>query len=144
MHSTNGADKRTWLNKDDVDLFFEELITKIYPLALKGDEFCKRIVLAIGRECYRRFLRKGKPDCVNDSILSIDLNGNTYSCHHNNASKYITGNIFDKKIIPLISQRTDRWFSSEDCQSCEALPVCHGGCYLTNTHDVECHWYKIM
>ena len=142
IHATDGADPSTWLTKQDVDAFFAELLF----VMLGRTERCaySRSVIANFQFTDAKYRAEAlKPKCFNDEVLSIDLFGNQFACHHNNALGNRLHNIFEgKKYIPIQEQRSSRYFDSEECRACPAFPSCHGGCYLTNTHDVECYWNK--
>lgn len=145
IHATDGANSDTYLTKQDVDNFFEELLFKILPLSDKDDPFAQGIMQNIVYHCRTHSLKIPEPKCHHSHLLSIDLFGNTYACHHNTASKMILGNIFDaKKIIPINHVEYDKHFKTAECQNCDALNLCLGGCYLSNTHGIECYWYKML
>lgn len=142
LRANDGCAKDYYLTKEDVDTFCNHLID-IAHLAAAGDEWAQRQCrqLLFHRDKVKR--RKG-PMCVREELLSVDTHGNTYACHHNYDSSNITGNIF-RKVIPIktsVQLNPRRFFDSEECRNCEALEECRGGCYTSNTHNIDCYFAK--
>ena len=143
-HATDGCAKDCWLTIQNIDAYFVDLIDNIYRRACNGDEFSRKIIANFLFNCSTREKLATAPKCFHSGVLSVDLFGNQLICHHNDNSANRCGNIFDRKIYfkKESDKNPERFFVSNECQSCEALPLCKGGCFLTNTHDVECYWEK--
>lgn len=141
-HSTDGCSSDCWLTKEDVNEYFSDLMNNVYPKALAGDRFCKRIIGNFIFDCEKKS-REIHPKCFHDKTISVDLFGNLLQCHHNDNVSNRVGNIFNNMHYIPMYVNSDKNFKSEECQKCEALPLCKGGCYLSKCHDVECHFEKI-
>lgn len=146
IKANDGCHSDYWMTEEDLCDYFASMI-HIYEIAnIKKDPFCQAVIAQFLYR-YRKDLKyKGiKPNpCVNNHILSIDLFGNTYNCHHNNSPENITGNIFNPDFIPPkpISFNLGRFSSTTDCRNCKTYPSCGGGCYTSNTHEIDCFYYK--
>jgi radical SAM protein with 4Fe4S-binding SPASM domain len=142
LRANDGCRSDYYMTREDVDAFCKHLETVI-EMARIGDPWaawqCSQLL-------YHRNKVKSRvgPMCVRDELLSIDLHGNVYACHHNYDASNITGNIFKKvipiKAVPQLSPR--RFYDSIECQNCKALDECRGGCYTSNTHDTDCYFAK--
>lgn len=142
LRANDGCGSEYYLTKEDVDRFCEHL-NEVVQLAAIGDQWalwqCAQLLY------HRNRLKPYEgPMCVRDELLSVDIHGNTYACHHNYDKSNITGNIF-KKVIPIhprqpLSPR--RFFDTEECQNCKAFEECRGGCYTSNTHEIDCYFAK--
>lgn len=142
LKANNGCAPEYWLTEEDVMQYF----CNIYNLfnETRTNDFAKAVIAHFLFAYNRDFENKtkyGQP-CVNTSILSIDLFGNVYKCHHDNSPTNVVGNIF-KKIIPITpyNRIQMRYYDSAICRMCEAYRSCGGGCYLSNTHSVDCVYY---
>ncbi|WP_304947384.1 SPASM domain-containing protein [uncultured Parasutterella sp.] len=142
LRANDGCAKDYYMTQEDVDVFCSHLETVI-EMARLGDQWalwqCSQLL-------YHRNTVRSRvgPMCVRDELLSVDLHGNTYACHHNYDASNITGNIF-KKIIPIkaVAQLSPRlFFDSDECRQCEALEECRGGCYTSNTHEIDCYFAR--
>ena len=144
LSANDGCNTDYYMTKEDVDKFCDHIRTEVIPMARLGDEWaqwqCSQLLFERDR-----IIAKGiGPLCVRSDQLSIDLHGNVYNCHHNYCKTNIVRNVFEK-VIPI--QKADslcgsRFFNSEECQSCELLEQCRGGCYTSNTHEVDCYFAK--
>ncbi|MVX56359.1 radical SAM/SPASM domain-containing protein [Parasutterella muris] len=146
IKANNGCHSNYWMTHEDVIAYFQAMMG-IYELAnFEQDLFCKTVIAHFLYRYQKELNYKGrKPNpCVNDRILSVDLFGNTYNCHHNNSPTNITGNIF-KPYIPIkpISFNLAKFSNTKECQNCETYASCGGGCYTSNTHDADCLYYKL-
>ena len=138
-HATDGCASEYWLTKEDVDFYFEEMLGAVLPMANMGHKFSQKLIANIKFECDGRKTSKIPTKCFNDRILSIDLLGNQFYCHHNNIDSNRVQNIFNGTIY--LSTKINQ-FCSDECDSCEAFTICKGGCFMSNKHDVECYWEK--
>lgn len=141
-HSTDGCSKDCWLTIDDVNEYFFDLVNNIYPKALAGDKFCKKVLGNFIFDCNKKS-KEAHAKCFHDGTISLDLFGNILQCHHNDNVENRVGNIFTNTYYIAKYGSADKNFRSQECQSCEALSLCKGGCYLSRRHDVECHFEKI-
>lgn len=146
LRANDGCSPKYYMTKDDVDKLCEHLMGDVITLASLGDDWarwqCNQLLAD-----YLKELKKGNGEkCIREDRLTVDLHGNIYACHHNYDATNICGNL-GSSIIPIIPEQpiNPRIFSSsEECQSCSIYNECHGGCYLSNTHDVDCYLAKRM
>ena len=132
------------MTKEDVDKFCDHIRTEVIPMARLGDEWAQWQCSQLLFERDRIIAKGDGALCVRDDQLSIDLHGNIYDCHHNYCGSNISGKLFEK-VIPIQMEgklKGDRFYKSKECQSCELLDQCRGGCYTSNTHDVDCYFMK--
>ena len=61
-------------------------------------------------------------------VLIADLNGEF---------RHIEGGAIDYTAKDL-----SRFSSTTDCRNCKTYPSCGGGCYTSNTHEIDCFYYK--
>lgn len=144
LKANDGCSMDYYMTKEDVDKFCNHIRTEVIPMARLGDEWAQRQCSQLLYERNRTISKGIGPLCVRSDQLSIDLHGNVYNCHHNYCKTNIVRNVFEK-VIPI--QKADslcgsRFFNSEECQSCELLEQCRGGCYTSNTHEVDCYFAK--
>src|SRR5674476_116175 len=73
------------------------------------------------------------PTC--GTALTLEHNGDLYSCDHFVEPNYLLGNILDTPLIELVSSDAQRQFGLNKrdalpryCQECPALFACHGEC----------------
>ena len=142
LRANDGCAKDYYLTKEDVDKFCKHLRV-VVELARVGDTWalwqCSQLL-------YHRNKVRSRvgPMCVRDELLSVDLHGNIYACHHNYDASNITGNNF-RKVIPIKAApqyAPRRFYDSPECQNCECLEECRGGCYTSNTHEIDCYFAK--
>lgn len=146
IKANDGCAERYWLTKEDLDQYFED-IDDCLVMANYGNDLFAKQVIAHFLFRYRKDLgyRSVKPNsCCNPSILSIDLFGNTYNCHHDNSPRNVTGNIFTKTIPVYATPKTplERFTGTDKCKKCESYASCGGGCFTSNTHEIECLYYQ--
>ncbi len=148
LRANDGCSPEFYLRKEDVDYLLHHLQNDVLPLVLSGDDWatvqCRQLLV-------ERFKEKQKGNeggkCVRSDRLAIDLHGNVYACHHNYDANNVTQNLF-RKTIPIVQKgRTEnlspqRFSESKECQACSYFSECHGGCYLSKTHDVDCYLTK--
>ena len=142
LRANDGCSSDYYMTKEDVDAFCRHIRCDIIPMARLGDEWafwqCSQLL-------YERNRIRGKGAgcmCVRPDQLSVDLHGNLYHCHHNYSSDNVVGNLF-KKVIPIATKERldpERFFKTEQCQSCDILEECRGGCYTSNTHEIDCYF----
>lgn len=142
LKANNGCAPEYWLTEDDVTQYFRNIFDLFNET--KTNDFAKVVISHFLYSFQKDLENKTKygPPCVNTSVLSIDLFGNVYKCHHDNSPTNVVGNIF-KKIIPITPRNMNhaRYYYSAICKMCFAYRSCGGGCYLSNTHDVDCWYY---
>lgn len=144
VRANDYCDPKFYLTHEDVDLFCNHLMNDVLPMAQIGDKYSIWFLNQLQRE---RIKKRDKSDgamCVNAGSLSIDLHGNIYQCHHDYSQSNIVGNAF-KKIIPIYEseiKNPNRFYSTPECQKCELLNECRGGCYLSHSHKVDCYLTK--
>ncbi len=66
---------------------------------------------------------------------ALEANGDLYPCDHYVYPEYRLGNIMETPMLQLLNSQTQRDFGeaklfslSAGCQTCDVLPLCHGGC----------------
>lgn len=138
-HATDGCNSRYWLTKHDIAQYFEDFRDLICPLMSFGHPYCRALVSGFMFEMNARQNSVMDSKCFNAKVLSIDLFGNRFTCHHNNIESNKVSNIFERKVF--IGQPLS-WKLPEKCQSCGAFSTCKGACMITNDHDNECYWER--
>jgi uncharacterized protein len=70
------------------------------------------------------------------NACAIYIDGSIYFCHSQFGKNNSLGSLFDKEDIVTILKKGMKFHSlSEECQSCEFLSICAGGCPLYRTKD---------
>lgn len=145
VRANDGCAKEFYLTKDKVDAFCTHLVKEVLPLALAGDMWARWQLAQLLSERRKELAKGNESKCILSDRLAIDLHGNKYECHHNYDAGNIIGNIFSKT-IPIYSTEARinpfRYSDSEDCRACHIFQECHGGCYLSNTHEADCYLAK--
>ncbi len=144
LRANNGCSSDYYMSRDDVDAFCRHIRNDIIPMARLGDEWASWQCSQLLYERNRIILKGDGCMCVRPDQLSIDLHGNVYHCHHNYCQDNVVGNIF-KKIIPISTAKRpdpERFFKSNECQNCDILEQCRGGCYTSNTHEIDCYFAR--
>ena len=135
------------MTKADVDALCRHLLDDVVTLARLGDDWarwqCAQLLIE-----HRKEIAKGIGEkCVRSDRLSVDLHGNIYACHHNFDASNICGHL-SRTVVPIRADHATvdprRFSASEACRACDIFEECHGGCYLSNTHDVDCYLAKQM
>lgn len=146
LRANDGCSPDCYLTKDDVDALVEHLVFDVISLAHQGDDWARWQCAQLLSERRKEVAKGTGAKCVRDDRLSIDLHGNVYRCHHNFDATNVCGNIFKKTIPidgkPLIDPK--RFEDSQQCRQCPIFSECRGGCYLSNTHDVDCYLAQMM
>lgn len=147
LRCNDGCSPDYYMRREDVDSFCRHLMD-IVRMARMGDEWaswqCRQLLFR--RDRVRA--RSTGALCVRDGVLSVDLHGNTYACHHNFSAKNMTGNLFrigSARRLPIVSGKTvdpQRFAKSQKCRDCEFFNECRGGCYTSNTHELDCYLQK--
>lgn len=144
VRATDTCESKYYLTKEDVDVFCNHLMNDVIPRAKLGDMYSMWLLGQLQRERLKKVILPNGAMCFNDAILSIDLHGNVYNCHHNYSTENIVDNIFSKKIF--IKNNTSpnpfKYFALKECQDCKYLNECRGGCFMSNTHDIDCYLTK--
>ena len=138
-HATEGCNENLWLTKEDIDAYFHVMRTVIYPLANFGHLYCERIISNLVYEVESKIKVNVEAKCFNDKILSIDLFGNRYFCHHDGSKNNRTQNIFTNTFY---LQRPKADLIKPECVDCEAFSSCKGGCIMSKQRDLDCYWEK--
>lgn len=144
LRANDGCSADFYLSKDDIDSFCAHIQNEVIPMARMGDEWAQWQLRQLLFERDRVLRRAFGPMCVRDDVLSVDLHGNRYECHHNYSADNIKGNIF-KKVISIRSApqfHPERFFNTEECKNCSILNECRGGCYTSNTHELDCYFAR--
>lgn len=148
LRANDGCGKEFYMKRSDVDILVQHLMRDVYPMALHGDVWAlwqlSQLIFNKNQDVNKKF----GPKCVRPDRLSIDLHGNIYECHHNFDASNIVGNLFQKTFVIRDERKQVRsptiFADSDKCQRCEIFDECRGGCYLSNTHDVDCYLAKRM
>lgn len=144
IHATPGVPQEWILTKEDIDKYLS-YIKDILPY-VEQDPFYKRMIQILFYSfSYHEYNPQYLSYCYNDSILSLDLFGNKYFCHHDCNSSNIVGQIFDDKstnkdVIFLKQLKSN----TNECKMCEAYKYCVGGCFRDTTFDTTCYYTKQM
>lgn len=142
LRCNDGCSPEYYMSREDIDSFCSHLLQVVH-MARMGDEWavwqCRQLLFK------RNQIRARRPGalCVSEDTLSVDLHGNTYECHHDFSASNVTGNLFRRGFIPIRSgaPRHDpmRFAGTDACKACEFFNECRGGCYTSNTHDLDCY-----
>lgn len=147
LRANDGCSPEFYMTKADVDALCRHLLDDVVTLARLGDDWarwqCAQLLIE-----HRKEIAKGIGEkCVRSDRLSVDLHGNIYACHHNFDASNICGHL-SRTVVPIRADHATvdprRFSVSEACRACDIFEECHGGCYLSNTHDVDCYLAKQM
>lgn len=144
LRANDGCSPEDYMTKEDVDYFIHHIAYDILPLAVMGDLYSRSVMGSLLYERDRVINKSDGALCVRKDVLSVDLHGNVYNCHHNFGANNIVRNIF-KKIIPIRSSDLpdpERFVKSKECLNCDIFEQCRGGCYSSNTHEIDCYFAK--
>lgn len=119
------------LTKGHIDQYIDYLY-KVMPLAYSNVFYATAFRALFNVEFGQE--RKHTCACFNPDVLSIDTRGNQYVCHHACDSRWAVGNIFEKGVSSL-SLNTLKY----QCESCDLLPYCGGGC-MRESNDTSCYF----
>lgn len=87
--------------------------------------------------------------CINNRILTVDIYGNKFNCHHSPIKENYIGSIIKGDInlpgtnIKFAKDIQMQYVNSNECKSCNIRSWCRGNCYMSNTHDIDCKLQKI-
>lgn len=87
--------------------------------------------------------------CVNNKILTVDMYGNKFTCHHSPVKENYIGNLFTGNVdlpntnIEKAKTIQMQYVNSKECMSCNLRSWCRGNCYLSKTHSMDCKLQKI-
>lgn len=78
-----------------------------------------------------------KAPCGNGySVINIDLAGNLYSCH-NEFTPIGDLKSNEKDYLQKVEEKDNTCLFKKECEKCEALRICYGGCKLLNKETRE-------
>lgn len=145
-------------NCDSKDYFTEETLIKhreyLFKLAderLKGNEkaywlFQPHITKMISKLNQINF---NGSLCINNRILTVDIYGNKFNCHHSPIKENYIGSIIKGDVelpntnMKFAKEIQHKYVNTEECNSCPIRSWCRGNCYMSNTHDIDCKLQKI-
>ena len=143
IFNTAGVPSDYRITKDDVDTMFEYHKNVVTPLALKDVFYSDYLNVFLMLFVEHDDIAPEDNYCYNKKVISVDLRGNSYFCHHDCESDTIAGNIFN----PLSIHKTLPP-QPEKCYNCNLQPLCHGGCMREVDHDLACYmfhrWYEFL
>ena len=137
LYATEGGPTDFYFTRADVDQLFDYHKNVVTPLAAE-DVFYRRY-LDVFSMLFTEHDDIAPEDnfCYNKKVISVDLRGNAYFCHHDCSKRNISGNIFNPlsihKALPTPPAK---------CSTCKFQPLCHGGCIRDLTHDVSCYMFQ--
>ena len=102
-----------------------------------------RILVANPQDRFSAVLRKSiiahasrrgreRPDCGDESVLTVDLHGREYLCQHNPSPETLSSHSRLYRAEPV----------RKGCRECVAWDHCGGGCFLTSNRKAECRFYR--
>lgn len=145
-------------NCGEEDYFTEETLkehkTYLYDLAIKrleGDVKAYKLFQPHIDKMLAKFKQTNFNGslCVNNRILTVDMYGNKFSCHHSPVKENYLGNIFNGEVdlpntdINKAKEIQFQYVNSNECTSCNLRSWCRGNCYLSKTHEMDCKLQKI-
>lgn len=125
------------LTKEDIENIFDNILSGLKEDP--HDAFLNFVtsVLIYGMSSKGLYIHGNK--CHNPYVVSLDMVGNQYICHHDYDLNGQIGNIFKKtKSIPILSVLKE----NNICLECNAYKLCTGGCFRNKDHSLECFFYK--
>lgn len=87
--------------------------------------------------------------CINNRILTVDMYGNRFTCHHSPIKENYIGSLFTGETdlpntnIEKAKEVQMQYVNSNECKSCNIRSWCRGNCYMSNTHEIDCKLQKI-
>lgn len=149
LRANDGCGRDWYMTKEDCDRFCEHIEHELIPMAAYGDEWAQWQCSQLLFERWRHLVQPEGAMCVRPDRLSVDLHGNVYECHHDFAAENVIGNIFEpprQGVIPIRAERPDpfKYWKGESCKTCpdDVRLYCRGGCYLSNTHEIDCYFAR--
>ena len=139
MKYTPGVPKEWALTHSDIDSYTEYLFSIIEKAHY--DPFYRRMIEILFYTFYEKdYDNEYQNFCYNKNVLSIDLFGNKYFCHHDCSSDNIVGNIFNPLSIFKDQTFLDQLPSHrKQCQNCPLFKHCLGGCFRDVDRTVSCY-----
>ena len=141
IHYTNGLPKEYAFTLSDIDNYIEYLYS-IISLAY-NDIFYQRMLEILFYSYYEHdYYAEDLNFCYCNGVLSVDLKGNKYFCHHDCTANNIVGNIFDKLAI----HKDDSEFLNKlrvhrlQCKTCPCYTHCLGGCFRDQQPEISCYF----
>ncbi len=137
--TTTSMDDQFAITLQDVDDHFEYL----YSIIKKGytDIFFRRQLELLFYNFWEHDYFEGCQNfCYNNNVLSIDLEGNKYFCHHDCQSQNIVGNIFHQ--IPIYNEQQfldNLPGNTLQCKNCPLYQRCLGGCFRNKHKQISCY-----
>ena len=124
------------LTPQDIERHFKQLGE--YLSANPNDSFYMNMTQGLAYGMSSKGLYKYGNKCHNERVVSIDMYGRQYTCHHDYTSTTYIGNLFVKN-IPIIPKQKK---IPANCYTCKAYKLCTGGCFRNQHHEVECFYYQ--
>ena len=84
----------------------------------------------------------GETICVNHSSIKTDVQGNCYYCLYRRNKITSLGTVEDSVENILLKSQELIDIYSPKCLRCPLYPHCGACCILSETHHVECYFYK--
>lgn len=137
---------------DVLDVQYGNFLKKIFNLWIKND--IGFMFIQNFEQCLVAWTGKNPTICIQSKTcgnnLVLESNGDLYSCDHFVDEQHKLGNILEKDINILLSDKKQDIFGNEksnfslSCLKCEYLFVCHGGCPKDRLNGCNklCNGYK--
>ena len=135
MRATPGVPQHYWLTLDDLDFYFDYLDWVVDKA--QYNVFYNRMVQILFYSM-RKMDYNANNKCYNKHVLSVDLSGNRYFCHHDCSDKNIVYNIFDKPHNDAVPDNVNNM--GERCNHCPLYDSCMGGCFRDLNCEVSCQY----
>lgn len=90
----------------------------------------------------KTFFMPGETICVNHSSIKTDVQGNCYYCLYRRNKITSLGTVEDSVENILLKSQELIDIYSPKCLRCPLYPHCGTACILSETHHVECYFYK--
>ena len=136
--ATPGVPEQFWITKQDLDWYFEYL-TSLIPKAYNNVFYNRMFQILFFNLKNNDYGFNIKNNCYNETVLSIDMSGNRYFCHHDCSIENQIGNIFDDTVDET-RLPTNLNNMGEKCNNCPVFPSCMGGCFRDLTPEVTCEY----
>ena len=137
---TNGMTSEYALTSDDIDQYIEYLYSIVEKC--KTNIFYKRMMEILFYTFYEHDYDPSYYNfCYNKNVISVDLLGNRYFCHHDCNHNNIVANIFDQ--IPIYNDTLffDKIRSKrQQCIHCPLYQRCIGGCFRDQSPTTTCYF----
>lgn len=90
----------------------------------------------------KTFFTPGETICVNCNSVKTDVQGNCYYCLYKRDKSTYLGTVNDSSDDILLRSQKLIDIYSPKCLKCSLYPHCGAACILSETHYVECYFYK--